>query len=138
MSKLSRRNAMSALLALGAVLPAATAKAANTEDKFAKPYTQADFDAAQAAGKSILVAVHAHWCPTCRAQEPILDGLFSDPKFKGIVALRVDYDGQKDVCTAFQIHMQSTLIGFKGKEEVKRSVGDTSADGIYALLASLV
>ena len=36
-------------------------------------YTPKAFDAAQAAGKPILVEVHAPWCPTCKAQQSVLE-----------------------------------------------------------------
>jgi hypothetical protein len=38
-------------------------------------YTPAAFDAAQKAGRSMLVEIHATWCPTCKAQAPILADL---------------------------------------------------------------
>ena len=40
-----------------------------------KPFDQATFNQAQKDGKSILVAVHADWCPTCRAQAVIIEKL---------------------------------------------------------------
>ena len=36
------------------------------------PFTPQAFEAAQKAGKSILVHITASWCPTCKAQRPIL------------------------------------------------------------------
>ncbi|MGH6715537.1 MAG: TlpA family protein disulfide reductase, partial [Bradyrhizobium sp.] len=39
----------------------------------------------QKAGKPILIAIHASWCPTCKAQKPILHALRADPKFKNLV-----------------------------------------------------
>ncbi len=57
-----------------------------------KPYNQAQFDAAQAAGRSILVEVTAPWCSVCKAQAPILSRLKSDPKFKDMVAFEIDFD----------------------------------------------
>lgn len=101
----------------------------------AKPYDQADFDAAQAAGKPILVEIHADWCPTCRAQEPIISELMQDPKNAGFVVLRVDFDSQKDVVKRFRAQYQSTLIVFKGRKEVSRSTGETRKDAIAAQLA---
>lgn len=98
-------------------------------------YSPAAFAAAQAAGKSILVAVHAPWCPTCTTQKPILSNLLGQPKFGDFVVLDVDFDSQKDVVRELQARMQSTLIVYRGKDERGRSVGDTNAVSIEALLA---
>ena len=99
------------------------------------PFDQAGFEAAQAAGKPILVEVHADWCPTCRAQEPVISKLMQDPKNADFVVLRVDFDRQKDVLKRLRTQYQSTLIVFKGKKEVSRSTGETGKDAIAAQLA---
>ena len=99
-----------------------------------KPFTQQAFEAAQAQGKSILVETHASWCPTCQAQKPILARLFAEPKFKDLAVFRVDFDSQKAEVRRFRATVQSTLIAFKGNEEVARSVGDTQPDSIADLL----
>ena len=138
MSNFSRRSLLlNIAVALPVVVFASSSFAANTEDKFAAPFTQAAFDKAQVAGKSVLLVVHASWCPTCKAQEPILENLLQKPENKGIVAFRVDYDAQKDVCAQFSVRTQSTLIGYKGKSEVKRSVGDTNAESVATLVTAL-
>ncbi|MGC2780496.1 MAG: thioredoxin family protein [Bradyrhizobium sp.] len=98
------------------------------------PYTDAAFKAAQAAGQPILVEIHAGWCPTCKAQKPIIDKLAADPKFKDLKIFRVDFDDMKPVVKAFGAQMQSTLIAFKGASETGRSVGDTKEASIAALL----
>ena len=100
-----------------------------------KPFDQAGFEAAQAAGKPILVEVHADWCPTCRAQAPVISELMRDPKNAGFVVLRVDFDNQKDVVKRLRTQYQSTLIVFRGKKEVSRSTGETRKDEIAAQLA---
>jgi thioredoxin 1 len=99
-----------------------------------KPFDQAAFEAAQAAGKPILIEVSAPWCPTCKAQAPILARLRNDPRFKDLVSLNIDFDSQKDLLKKFNVQMQSTLIVFKGKQETGRSTGDTNAGSIEALL----
>lgn len=99
------------------------------------PFEQTGFEAAQAAGKPILVEVHAEWCPTCRAQEPIVSELMQDPKNAEFVVLRVDFDSQKDVLKRLRTQYQSTLIVFKGKKEVSRSTGETRKNAIAAQLA---
>ncbi len=97
-------------------------------------YDSKSFAAAQAAGKPILVEIHATWCPTCKAQAPILSDLEKQDKFRNLMVFRVDFDSQKDAVKAFGARMQSTLITFKGSQETGRSVGDTNPSSIAALL----
>jgi thioredoxin-like negative regulator of GroEL len=98
------------------------------------PFTEKAFKAAQASGSPILIEIHADWCPTCKAQKPILDQLTSAPKFKDLKVFRVDFDAMKPVVKQFKAQMQSTLIVFKGSAEQGRSVGDTKEASIAALL----
>ena len=128
---LSRRRLALALLALPTLVASSYAFAAEKAD-----YSVEGFDAAQKAGKSILVEIHAPWCPTCRAQAPILSQLESEPKYTGLVVFHVDFDTQKDAVRRFGARMQSTLVAFKGGAETGRSVGDTNPDLIAALLAT--
>jgi len=92
------------------------------------------FEAAQKAGQSIVIFVHAPWCPTCRVQEPILSKLLAEPKYAKIKVFSVDFDSEKAVLRRFSATKQSTLIGFKGEKETKRSSGDTEAMTIEDLL----
>jgi thioredoxin 1 len=97
-------------------------------------FTPAAFEAAQKAGQPILIDVTAPWCPTCKAQAPILHKLFAEPKFKDFRVFAVDFDSQKDALRMFGVQRQSTLIVFKGATEIGRSVGDTGEASIQALL----
>jgi thioredoxin 1 len=125
---ISRRLVVPMLLASGTLL--ASTLSGTAGEKF----TPAALEAAQAAGKPILVEVTALWCPTCQAQKPILSQLAKDPKFKDLVTFEVDFDTQKDALRALNARSQSTLIVFKGKTEAGRSVGDTNKASISALL----
>jgi thioredoxin 1 len=98
------------------------------------PFDAKAFEDAQAAGKPILVEVTAPWCPTCKAQAPILARLSGTPKFKDMVRFNIDFDTQKDLLRQFNVRVQSTMIAFKGKQEVGRSSGDTNPDSIERLL----
>jgi thioredoxin 1 len=118
--------ALSAALSVGSVAMAA--------DK--KPFDQKAFEAAQAAGKPILIEVYAPWCPVCRA--PTLAKLRNDARFKNLVSFNVDFDSQKDLLKKFNVQKQSTLIVFKGSKEAGRSTGDTNAASIEALLAKSI
>jgi thiol-disulfide isomerase/thioredoxin len=100
----------------------------------AVPFSAEAFKAAQASGSPILVEIHADWCTVCKAQNPILDKLTADPKFKDLKIFRVDFDVMKPTVKEFGAQMQSTLIVFKGSAEQGRSVGDTRQASIAALL----
>jgi thioredoxin 1 len=129
---ISRRRLLSCAAVAGALL-AAPAFAAETI-----PYTPEDFDAALKDGKSILVEIHAKWCPTCRAQAPILADLEKDGKFQSLLVLHVDFDSQKDAVRRFGARMQSTLITFKDGKETARSVGATDRASIADLLSKAI
>lgn len=98
------------------------------------PFTASAFDAAVASGKPVLVEVSAPWCPTCKAQKPILSGLSAKKEFAGFAVFEVDFDSQKDALKKLNVQRQSTLIVYKGKAEAGRSTGDTDAASIEALL----
>lgn len=110
--------------------------AASAQDK--KAYSAAAFEAAIKAGKPVLVDVSAPWCPTCKAQAPILSELTKQPRFKNLVVFNVDFDSQKDALRSLKAQQQSTLIVFKGGAEVGRSVGDTGKASIEALLSRAI
>jgi thioredoxin 1 len=99
-----------------------------------QPFNAQAFANAQKGARPILVAIHASWCPTCKAQKPILSELTADPKFKNLAYFVIDFDSQKDLVERFGARMQSTLIVFKGNKEEGRSVGDTNRTSIAALL----
>jgi thioredoxin 1 len=126
---LSRRTVVFATVSATAAL-VAPAFATDT-----KTFTPESFAAAQKADKPILIGIHASWCPTCKAQDPILGELMSAPKFNDLVYFVVDFDRQKDAVKYFGARVQSTLIAFKGEKETGRSVGDTNRSSIAALLS---
>lgn len=123
------RRSFVAMLA-GPLLPTPMAWAAEPQK-----FTTAAFEQAQAANKPILVDISATWCPTCKAQAPIIQGLAVQDKFKDLVVLEVDFDEQSDIVREFGARSQSTLIVFRGANEVARSVGSTDPAEIESLLA---
>ncbi|WP_291646694.1 thioredoxin family protein [Comamonas sp.] len=99
-----------------------------------KPFSQAEFDRLTQAGQPVVVDVSATWCPTCKAQKSILEKLMKQPAYKDVTLLTVDFDIEKSTVRALKVSMQSTLVGFKGAQEVARSVGDTTEAGIEGLI----
>jgi thioredoxin 1 len=96
-------------------------------------WSPAAFASAQAAGKSILVDVTASWCPTCAKQRPTIAALENDPEFARAVVFEIDFDTQKAVLRQMRVIAQSTLIAFKGKNEIARATGITDPAEIRAL-----
>lgn len=101
-----------------------------------KAFDQASFQAAQQRGARILVDISATWCPTCKAQAPIIDLLAEQPSNSDLIIFSVDFDSQKPTVREFGARSQSTLIAFRGKTETARSVGDTDPASISALVQS--
>jgi thioredoxin 1 len=128
MMKLTRRSFLAGV-ALAAVLDSVPAWA-----RTPATFEPGAFAAAQAAGRPILVHVATAWCEICQQQKPIVAKLLDKPEFAGMAAFEVDFDKQGGIVRGFNVQQQSTLIVFKGKKEVVRSVGATDPVAIEALL----
>src|SRR3979411_354717 len=89
------------------------------------PYNQAQFDAMRAAGKPVAVVFHADWCPTCRAQAPLLKELTQTPELKGLTLFVAKFDTEKALKKSRGVTQQSTVVVFKDGKERVRSTGDT-------------
>lgn len=127
---MNRRHFIAAL----ALLPYATTFIPAARAGVRLPFDAAAFAEAQKAGGPILVDIAADWCPTCRAQKPIVDGLLSLPGNEALLVFEVDFDTQANIVRGFGARSQSTLIAFRGTKETGRSVGDTDPTSIAALV----
>jgi thioredoxin 1 len=103
-----------------------------------KPFNQQEFDQLTKEGKPVVLDISAPWCPTCKAQKPIIDGLMKQPAYKDVTLMTIDFDTAKPTLKTFKVNMQSTLVAFKGDKEVGRSVGDTSPAGLEGLIKKTV
>lgn len=92
------------------------------------PFDQKKFDTAVAAGESVVVDFSASWCPTCKAQKPIVDKLMALPKYKAVTLFVADYDKEVALKKQLRVAQQSTFVVFKGGKEVTRSTGQTDRD----------
>jgi thioredoxin 1 len=126
---LNRRRMLAALLLAVAMSWGSDAFAIDR-----RPFDAKAFDAAVAAGRSVIVEVHAPWCPVCRAQAPTIARVTSGPKFKNAILFVVDFDSQKDALRKLNVHKQSTLIAYKGKQEITRSTGESNPAAVEAIL----
>lgn len=98
------------------------------------PFTQAQYDKTIASGKPAVVYLHADWCPTCRAQQPIVDKLSKDPQLKNVTIFVADFDKEMALEKSLKVTQQSTFVVFKQGHEVTRSTGQTDEQAIRATL----
>lgn len=98
-----------------------------------KPYTAAALADAQKADGPVALHFHADWCPTCKAQDRVLQTLKAEPGLD-LTVLVADYDTEKALKRRFNIRSQSTFVVLRGQQERGRVVGDTTAAGIRAVL----
>lgn len=73
-------------------------------------FSQAAYDAALSDGKTVILDFHADWCPTCRANEPIITSVFESNTDTNIVGFKVDYDNEIELKRTYNIASQSTII----------------------------
>ena len=99
-----------------------------------RPYQPKQFDELTAVGAPVVVSVQASWCPTCRVQAPILSRLMRDPLFANYTVFVVDFDKDRAALRRFRVIKQSTMIVFRGRTEVGRSIGDTNPTSIRNLM----
>ena len=97
------------------------------------PFNKPAFDAALAKGAPVIVDFAASWCPTCKAQKPIVQGLLAEPKLKPVTLFLADFDTELALKKQLGVTQQSTFVVFKGGKEVGRSTGQTRKDVLSEL-----
>lgn len=133
---MNRRHLFAASLATVGLIAVAASALAFAPAAAPVPFDRAAFEQAQAADKRILIDVWAPWCPTCRAQEPIIDRVAAAPGNENLIVFRVHFDDQKAEVRRFGAQRQSTLIAYRGTRETGRLVADTNPGRIAALVAT--
>ena len=97
-------------------------------------YDEAEFMMAQKKGKTIVVDVYADWCPTCRAQAPILEELRTETQSSDVLYVKVNFDEEKAFLKAHRIPRQSTVLVFKGMDEIARSIAQTNRAALRSVV----
>lgn len=101
-----------------------------------RPFDNKSFGTAQAKNSSVIIFVHASWCPICKAQERTIGKLLATHRFKNVTVMKIDFDSQKPLWKKFGVTQQSTLIGFHGRRETARLAHDADPDKVTSVLAS--
>ena len=100
------------------------------------------FNMAQSEGKVIIISSWIKYCSSCLGQMKILqkaknDGKLNDIEFDNIEYFSFDVTN-RNIADLFNVQYQTTLIIFKNKEEVYRSLGETTKDLLYEAIKSSI
>ena len=93
------------------------------------------FDKAQAEGKVVIVSSWIKYCSSCASQMKVLDKAKND--FDNIEYFAFDVTN-KEIAELFDVQYPTTLLIFKDKKLVYRSIGETSKDLIYKAIQSSI
>lgn len=116
-----RPSALLSLVAAGALITLACFDTTAASE----PFSQARFEALQKQGALVLIDVAADWCPTCAKQAKVVQGYREAKPDVPLHVLRVDFDDQKEWVRHFKAPRQSTLLLYRGGEQVWFSVAET-------------
>ena len=86
----------------------------------------------QKSGKTIVINSWNKYCSTCAAQTKVFDQAMKD--FKDVEFLFYEQDKNKDIAKTLGINYWTTIVIFKGQNEVGREMGLTDKDQIYDLI----
>ena len=95
-------------------------------------FSEEIFEKAKASGKTVVVNSYEVWCGTCSKQTKILDQ--AEKEFKDIVFLTYEQSKNKDIAQKLGIKFWTTIIVYKGDNEVARIVGQTDKETIYSAI----
>lgn len=84
-----------------------------------QPYSPELLASEQKADKAVALHFDADWCPTCRAQEKVLNGWKGDSAVPGTLLI-VNYDNERGLRRKLGVRTQSTVIVYKGATEKAR------------------
>ena len=90
------------------------------------------FEKAKDSGKTIVINSYEIWCSTCSKQTKILNQ--AEKEFKDIVFLSYEQSKNKDVAQLLGIKFWTTIVVYKGSNEVARVVGQTDKKVIYSAI----
>lgn len=132
MIQISDATRILALIFLALALSSGRALAQDAPRKEA--FTPERFAELQEEGALILLDVFADWCPTCAIQQQVLSDFRAEHPDLPLHTLTIDFDQQKEFVRRFRAPRQSTLILYRGKDQIWFSVAETSADVIFSEL----
>ena len=95
-------------------------------------FSEEIFENAKVSGKTVVVNSYEVWCDTCSKQIKILDQ--AEKEFKDIVFLSYEQSKNKDIAQKLCIKFWTTIVVYKGDNEVARIIGQTDKKIIYSAI----
>jgi len=90
------------------------------------------FEKAKASGKTIVINSYEIWCGTCTAQTKVLNQAKED--FSDIIFLSYEQGKNKEIAKKLDIKFRTTIVVYKGNNEVSRIIGQTDKETIYSAI----
>ena len=95
-------------------------------------FSEEVFENAKASGKTVVVNSYEIWCGTCSKQTKILDQ--AEKEFKDVVFLSYEQSKNENIAEKLDIKFWTTIVVYKGNDEVARIVGQTDKKTIYSAI----
>ena len=95
-------------------------------------FSEEVFENAKASGKTVVVNSYEIWCGTCSKQTKILDQ--AEKEFKDVVFLSYEQSKNENIAEKLDIKFWTTIVVYKGNDEVVRIVGQTDKKTIYSAI----
>ena len=95
-------------------------------------FTFEKFKKAQQEGKTIVVNAWNKTCMTCAKQSKVFADAVND--FKDVEFLFYEQTKHKDIAKNLNIKFWTTIVVYKGNNEISRKIGLTKKEDIYQLI----
>ena len=93
-------------------------------------FTIEKFEQAKKNGETIVVTAWNKYCGTCKRQKVVLDQ--AEKYFKNVLFLYYSHPKMKDIAKYLKIDHRSTILVYKGNDEVSRTIGQIDQSNIYS------
>ena len=97
-------------------------------------FTNEIFEKSQEDGKTVVIHSWNKTCLTCAEQVKILDQAKKD--FKDTIFLSFEQTKDKKIAKFLDIDYWTTIVVYKNKKEISRSIGQTNKEEIYSQIKS--
>ena len=98
-------------------------------------FTNEIFENAQLNGKTVVINSWNKTCGTCARQVKILNQAKVD--FENVVFLSFEQTKDKAIAKFLDIDYWTTIVVYKNKKEISRSIGETSKEKIYSQIKTI-